>query len=542
MRFCESEIKKKPLFASMRRAKAALSKKQCNPCSIDDFFERIEKRYGLEVESIEYITFYDYYNYQDDFQYNIAYIYTTPSLKIRNSLFLDREEITMETGWYPMVSGKRVRFAKLGNSMSHDFYSLRKNKKPYVHLGKPLSIRSVATDISSTAILLKCEKGNILLDTGFEVETDIVNCVDFIFVSHFHKDHTGGLFSFLKLREVPVILSSITLAYLINLSGVAQCDKDCLVRNAVLIENIKNNSLINRTIEFFDSFHCPGAFGMKYKFYDECFIYPGDMCLANGFFDFTAEFKSICENQLFKKTSVITDCALVPKGDFSITDENFPIIASKVNASGNNQVFLSRSCEILFNVYIRLFKLAIQQHKQWLFVVNDELFNLLQNTLRTWLLPLYSGDPFIKYVIGNSHINYAETQRLYNVSNVAQFSDYHDTKVIYLLTLDDLSEVGRLIDTAAMDLFLTGPLAVTKNIGELISDYTFNSITKLSSPDWSFHSDRNNIRNLLCESADPNLKYILFHAYPREIKKFLREIPDTYHHRISFISKNALEL
>lgn len=542
MSFREFEIKKKPLFASMRRAKAALAKKQCPPCDIRSFFDYIENQYGLDALNIEYVTFYDYYDTCDNIKYNIAYLYTVPSLKVRGMLFDDREKIIMATGWYPMVSGKRASFTKFKNSTTHDFYGLLKHKPPYVHLGKPISIRSVANDISSTAMLLRCEKGSILLDTGFGVDSDIVEQVNFIFISHFHKDHTGGLYGFLKEKEVPVILSDITLEYLLNLPSIDQDEKEILVRNAVLIERMRDNSPINRTIEFFDSFHCPGAFGIKYKFFSECIVYPGDMCLSNGFYNYSSDFETICSDNLKGETSIITDCALVPRGNFAITDEDFDIIESKVVASQQNQIFASRSCEMLFNVYIRLFKLAAQQQKPWVFVVNDELFDLLQNTLRTWLLPKYVGDPFIKHVIGKSGSNYAETQRLYNVSNVAQFSDYTDKKVIYLLTLDDLKRIDNIIDTSEMDIFLTGPLAIAKNIDELLNEYEFGSVYKLSSPDWSFHSDRKSIRDLLCQTIDMPFKYILFHAYPKDIKKFLREINEENSGRISFISKNELML
>ena len=84
---------------------------------------------------------------------------------------------------------------------------------------------------------------------------------------------------------------------------------------------------------------------------------PGDMCLSNGFYDYSNDFETICNNSFNWKTSIITDCALVPRGDFAITDEDFNIIESKVIESQQNQTFMSRSCEMLFNVYIRLFKI-----------------------------------------------------------------------------------------------------------------------------------------------------------------------------------------
>ena len=110
MSFREYEVKNKPLFASMKRAKTALLKEHAKACSIDSFFPYMEKRYGVDSECIEYITFYDYVFDSEAFHYNIAYIYTTPSLKMRDILFEDREEITKDTGGDPMVSGSRANF------------------------------------------------------------------------------------------------------------------------------------------------------------------------------------------------------------------------------------------------------------------------------------------------------------------------------------------------------------------------------------------------------------------------------------------------
>lgn len=216
MSFREFEVRKKPLFSSMKRAKEALSKEHNTPCNFNSFFNYMEKLYGPSSENIDYVTFYDYpwiENGVNTARYTIAYIYTKPNFSFREEIFNDRELITSKTGWYPMISGNRANFTKVGKTEGETYWNLLKRRIPYVHLGKPISIRNVACDISSTALLLKCSKGCILLDTGFEVEDEIVDEVNFIFISHYHRDHSGGLFSFLRKREVPVILSDITLEY-----------------------------------------------------------------------------------------------------------------------------------------------------------------------------------------------------------------------------------------------------------------------------------------------------------------------------------------
>lgn len=541
MSFREYEVKNKPLFASMKRAKTALLKEHAKACSIDSFFAYMEKRYGVDSECIEYITFYDYVFDSEAFHYNIAYIYTTPSLKMRDILFEDREEITKDTGWYPMVSGSRANFTSIKIAESYKYWNIVRHKPPYVHLGKPISIKSVACDISSTALMLKCEKGNILLDTGFEVEEDNISDVDFIFMSHFHRDHSGGLYGFLKKREVPVILSGITLGYLLNLRGIDVDDKRRLLKNAVLIESIKERSYINNTIEFFNSYHCPGAYGLKYKCYGEVVIYPGDICLLNGFYDFSDKFQRVINHTGKANKSIITDCALVPRGDFAITDKDFEAVAESILSSEHNQIFVSRGAEMLFNVYIRLFRMAIDEHKDWLFIVNDELFYLLRNVLRNWLLPEYKGDPFVEHVIGKSGINYAETQRLYPISAIEQFDGYNEKRIMYLVTLNDIQAIEEISDTSCMDMYLTGPLALAKNLEETLGNCQFNSVHKLSSPDWSFHSDKEAIRELINDTVNDDTKLILFHAFPKVIKKFIKEFPLEVQDKLGVVSQTELK-
>lgn len=540
MSFREYEVKHKPLFASMKRAHQALSKPHATACSPDAFFDYLECRYGVECTYVEYVSFYDYVRMPEERQYNIAYIYTSPSLKIRDLLFADRDEITANTGWYPMISGARANFMRV-KGVHSSYWEFLKHKPPYVHLGKPLAIKNVACDIASTALLLQCENGNILLDTGFEVDSTAIDQIDFIFISHFHRDHTGGLYTLLRQREIPVILSGITLEYLLNLKGIDPSDKERLARNSVLIERIRDAAYINNTIEFFDSYHCPGAFGLKYKYWRDCVIYPGDMCLTNGFFDYAEQFHKVIDHP-GSNVSIITDCALVPRGDFAITDDDFDAITNTIRESDNNQIFISRGAEMLFSIYIRLFRMTIDEHKDWLFVVNDDLFDLLQNVLRCWLLPAYKSDPFIRHVIGNSRMNYAETRQLFPVSASEQFTGYTASRIMYLLAPEDLATVNDAAEYEQMDAYFVGPIAVAKNLQEVLSEYTFKRINLLSSPDWSFHSDRIAITKLLSTSVQKKQQFILFHAYPKYIKKYISELPREVQTRVRYISKDNVQL
>ena len=541
MSFREYEIRNKPLFASMKRARESLLKPHKNICSADDFFAYLESNYATEKDFIEFVTFYDYVNQADGFHYNIAYIYTAPSLKVRDLIFAQREQITKDTGWYPMVSGSRANFTTFKVADSYKYWNIATHKPPYVHLGKPLSIRNVAEDISSTAILLRCENGNILLDTGFGIEREVIGLLDFVFLSHFHKDHSAGIFNLLKEKEIPVVLSDITLGYLLNLKSIDDDDKKLLLKNAVLIESIKDRSYICNTIEFFNSYHCPGAYGLKYKYYNNTLIYPGDLCLTNGFFEYSNTLKEVIGDNN-GNVSIITDCALVPRGDFAITDRNVDAIFDEVVKSHNNPIFVSRSSETLFNIYMCLFKLSIDKHMDWLFVVTDELFDMLKNILRTWLMSKHEGDLFVKHIVKKSSINYAETQRLYTMSTSEQFAEYKNKKLVFLLTQGEIDKAVEIFNAHEMDLYITGPLAASKELQERMLSCNFANIHNLMSPDWSFHSDKDAIVDFINNYEKDNIKFFLFHAFPKVLKKFSNEFCDEKKANIEIVSKTESKL
>lgn len=540
MSFGEFEIKNKPLFASMKRVKSAYLKNFANACSIMKFFSYLEKLYGNASECIEYITFYDYINRCDNIHYHIAYIYTAPSLKMRDLLFEDREMIIADTGWYPMVSGSRANFTTIKTLEIYSYWNIASHSPPYVHLGKPLSINNVACDISSTALLLRCEKGNILFDTGFGVDPQVIDDVNFIFLSHFHQDHSGGVFSFLKVKEVPLVLSGITLEYLLNLKNVDGDDKRRLLKNAVLIEGIKNRPYISSTLEFFYSYHCPGAYGVKYQYYDNIIIYPGDVCLVNGFFDFSKEFDVTISDR--HTTSVIIDCALIRRNSLVAADMDFSAVINRIQLTAEGQLFVSRGIEVLFNVYIRLFKESIDRHMDCIFLINDELYCLLKTVLRTWLLPDFTRDPYIKHVIARSRINYSESQRLYPLSAIEQFVGYHKRRLMVLASVEDLQIINKSINTEQMDAFIIGPLALDKGLPKILENFAFRSIHKLSSPDWSFHSEKESIMDFINRFGDASTQFILFHSFPNILKKFVKEFPDDVQKKLSIISKNELFL
>ncbi len=541
MIFCDYETTDRKLFMSLNNAKSMLSMEHNPPCNVESFFDYLHCKYDHIQDYIEYISFYefDYIEKDETFKYNIAYIYTKPSLEFRDAFFYEREIITKETGWYPYITGARANFTHLTAEKSYKYWKIAKKKPPYVHLGRPLSIKNVGSDYAATAMLLKCEKGNILLDTGFGIDAECIESIEFIFISHFHYDHTGGLVDILKKKEIPVIMSSLTLDYMIGLEGIEGEDKKRILKNTIIADFLNDRSYIFSTLEFFDSYHCPGSIGIMYKYRDTVVVYAGDLCLENGFYCYKNAFNEIIGKQYSNKY-IILDSALVTKSNLSIGEYTFEDVSISLfdEIKNNNALFISNGTEMLFNIYLRLFAKSVLFSKETNFVISDDLYKILKNLLRSWILSKYRKDPFIKYVLESGRANFAETRRLYPMSKGDQFLGKRD--IVYILSLKDVEKLENSALFNGVDCYLTGPPALENKTYDYIENLAYKRIKRFASSDWSFHSDRESLENFIVQHED--CKFILFHSYPKVLNKFKKAFSDDNQNRIYVLSREKVEL
>ena len=93
-----------------------------------------------------------------------------------------------------------------------------------------------------------------------------------------------------------------------------------------------------------------------------------------------------------------------------------------------------------------------------------------------------------------------------------------------------------------MDLYITGPLASSKELQERMLNCDFAHIHNLMSPDWSFHSDKDAITDFINNCEKENVKFFLFHAFPKVLKKYANSFPENIQRNIGIISKLDTEL
>lgn len=321
--FLDYEIVTKPFFGTRKRAKEILSMREIVPSNHNDFIEYLQKHYPKILPKIEFIRFYkfNFHEKEGTFNYNIAMLYTMPDEFTRTVLYDDGNKIAASTGWYPYVTGSRANIKNLNYNILRNKYGVSRKNIDKFNYGRPERVIDISSTQTASANLLQCYNGNILFDTGFGILEEYISKIDLICISHFHKDHTGGLLNILRVKPIPVLLSEITLEYLLQIINSEE-DVKLLIGCTITLEEIKYYRGIRNFIDYFPIFHAPGSFGFVYKFYEKiAVIYLGDVCVRNAFYDselyLIDKIKSIAAN----RKVIIFDGALIGKNNEDIGDD-----------------------------------------------------------------------------------------------------------------------------------------------------------------------------------------------------------------------------
>lgn len=524
----------KPYFGPWKNAIAALEKVNIEAFSELEFLDFIKSNYKDVYDNIEWIRFHDFFWRgkkkhkivpNSNFRFRMAIFNIRPLPFARDYLYEVREEITRKTGWYPLVQGSRA-------NIHNPPYLRWKQKLPYIEkidcdIGTIKGVYDASSDNSGNCILLEGDMGQILFDTGFNVDQTKIKDLKMVFLSHFHKDHSGGIWSILDNLRVPVLLSGSSLAYLWDLKGIHLDQKLRLLQNAVVIDGPFYSNLDYNNISVFPVFHSPGSYGLKYKdFSNRSVYYFGDICLKNGFLD--------CSNQILtqllqddtEEKIVLIDCAMVGKSDFCISDEDTPltIIDELCNGvSRRNVIFVSQSPEMLIYSYIKAFKYSGEVNNVIKMVLNNELYELIKTLWCSVILRKSEQiDPFVHSVIGNSKSNFVESHRVYPISALSNIE--REENVISFVTLSDILEHTNLSDRIKKgDILLAGTLALRNDIPPEIIVAKPRSILRIASEEWSFHSREEDIADFVKELSLNGIRSYLFHNYSGVLRKFIKK-------------------
>lgn len=528
----------KPFFGPWKNAIKALKEVNIQPISEEEYLDYLKTKFFRFYKNIEWVRFYNFVWRggehkadiipNSDFRFRLAVMYLHPYPEIRDEFFEYREYITSNTGWYPLIQGSR---ASLKDS---DYKEFKKRYATKAQLNiinsskeKFERIIDVSGDKGGNSVLIEGNQGSILFDTGFDVNLERLNNVKLVCLSHFHQDHSNGIWNVLRNLKVPVILSEATMSYLWNDNHISNQEKEILMSNSFIIEDSMAIMNKNENIKLFPVFHTPGSYGFKIQdSHGSCIYYLGDVCLRNGFLDFTED---IYNNIMFEKQInnwVIIDAAMIGKSEFTICEDDTPkkVLEDITNGvTKRNVVFVGNSAEMLIYAYILAFRITRKQRgKSIKLLLNNNLYRLLKALWRSVILkPTNLTDPFIHSVIGKSKSNFIESQRIYPLSIL---SHINDENVIIFATLDDIYKIDGINKKMnKADVLLCGTLSLRSDIPNEISTARPRSILRIASEDWSFHSTEKDLVEFIGRLSETGIKTLLYHNYPKTLRNFIRK-------------------
>ena len=529
------EVSTWPWFGPWEKAISALQQVSVVPLTEDQYLDYIKSKHPNVYQSIEWVRFHRFkwkgkrktnLPRSKHFEFRLAVTNLQPVNGVRDYLYSIREQITKDTGWYPVVQGNRAwihapPFRKLQKPRRQKSIA-----KVDLEIGELRGIRDLFPLGGGNSLLLEGTRGNVLLDTGFHVDAKALANVKLVFLSHFHKDHSGGLRTVLSHSRIPVLLSETSLTYLFGLDEVPQAEKEQLAQRSFVLEFCKLGS--HSTIKVFPVFHAPGSFGVAISDgIAKSVFYLGDACLRNGFHDSKGQILKYLREDTSPHKYVIIDAALVNKGDFGISEEDTPDTVIDEVASSirkRNVIFVSDGVETLLYSYILTFYKTRQSAGQPVkIVVSDELYSLAQRLLGPLILRDYKYvDPFIYSLVGRHISNFVESHRIYPLSSL-HYIDQREGVVAFCMPKEIQANDFLRGRASKADILLLGTLALRRKIPPQVSDTQPRSVLRVASPDWSFHTSPEDLADFSRDLALSGVKTILFHNHPNAIRDFIAE-------------------
>ena len=449
-----------------------------------------------------------------------AIVFTDPDFETRLSLHENGEAITNATGWYPLITGKRIRLYR--SSGPHWLANGRRLSEQLVdaEFGSLSTIANINTKDAGCSLLLRFEHRSVLLDCGFSFDASpLQDRPAFGVLTHTHRDHSGGTRDALQ-AGVPILMNESIFLQLSafqrwrgsEMSRISQVRPPCSIRSG----------RDGTRLDFIPGAHSPGAMMVMVTGADGTqLLYPGDYCLSNRYY--SNKPSHLCN--LFSGSTgakfLLIDGTFLGHGPRPSEDSD-GLVATLTSAhnEGLPIVFAAESLDYLFAAYIWYFKTFYSGPKPQItrnLIVQESLVRLIETSFEAFIHRRHEEfDPFLTAVVGKSMSNYLESVRLYPFS-AGSWPVQVDSPTDLFCSLDYLEEGCRKISRQPLVLL------IGRTRREIVESLAAKSILTLDGPDFAFHSTPKDVAAMVRCAANQGIRPLVFHNFGNRIKKALKE-------------------
>jgi len=517
------EITTSRFTGSRSYAKRAFDVIHTPPVAPERFLDHLQsKKYRNAYLALEWVRFYSFKEGIRDL--NLAVLNLAPDPTIRWMIFENREAITRATGWYPVVHGSRAHPSRL--------------VKPSVawvpSLGRLERLDAIANSGETGAsFLLHGAEGDALFDFGFGTDSSANSSHHFAFrfLSHAHGDHSIGIWNALRNDNSPIFLSRTSVAFLTNFSDNAASTEALSRLTAIPDKSLLGLTPLSSGTRFFRVFHSPGSLGIQVNdTYGTSVTYFGDLCLRNGFHDFSQEALDIVTAPQATNRWVMLDATFAGRKRDSIEATDSPENILKdiaTTASKRTVFFVNKLPEPLIYSYLQAFLLTRSPELHVPILLTQDLYK----TLGALWLPVIRRspaeiDPFIQAQLGSHTANFAESYRFYPLSASVLKQLPPNMASIIFCKPEDFDLVEGLTDRVkSANLVLTGALARESGLDSLpmLAKTAPRTILRVDTPDWSFHSDEDALAEFVRDITSRGGRVVLFHNHSSSLDRFIKK-------------------
>lgn len=517
--------------------------------------EYIATTYPQYVNAIDKIKFYKIIDEETKTQLRFFLVWCNYSIEAREELFLKGEEITASTGWYPVVTGKRAFHHQ---RLLLDFIDngLRKamNKSTIEELpglGNLIDIINFSQG-AGTSILLRTTIYDLVLDSGMpddKLKFDELrsNARKWLFVSHSHKDHSGGISGFVQDKNYLIAITPISLELYLNtianfLDINAYLPKNFFYRVTPMWHGTKYKFADGSSVEPIPTYHFPGSVGYLFTFSDgKTLFYSGDLNVSASYL---AEKLGFAEGALFifdlGRSFVdygIIEGAFVGRkiGSSSNGTKDITHVIENSVVNGRNHLLLTPPSDYGFFLFLHLYDILISRPTRKVDVrlfLDPQIIRQLE--IIEWRLKRKQGGSLDNALLQflKKRNTLAESVRVFDFTssietNLKQIND-RDIRTVFILddqkytNHDYLSpSIFALMEKSGLDISRVGKAATRQATSDLIDN---NRITDFDGNIWLLHSSEKMLMDYLLKGKQSYGQVYLFHNYKGRFEKFIKQL------------------